>query len=479
MPEASPSPASPPRAATVGAAKIALSYALVSAVWILLSDRLLASLVPDPAWMTALSILKGWAFVAITGVLLFFMVKRLVVGMANREAQLRTLIRTIPDLVWLKDPEGVYLACNPAFERFFGAREAEIRGRTDYDFLPEEEADFFRRKDREAVAAGGPQTNEEWITLADGGARILLETLKTPMLDPSGTLIGVLGIGRDITEQDSHSRERAKLQAELFEAQKLEALGRFAGGVAHDYNNMLSVILANADLALFRLGEGRPEQKHLEEIVKAARHSADLTSRILGFARRQPLDPKEVGLNQAVADLLPLLERLAGEHIQLVWTPGADLWTARVDPTQLEQLLTNLVVNARDAIQGPGRITLATVNRSLGERDCAAWTEAGPGEYVELQVSDNGKGMPPEIVPYIFEPFFTTKPKGRGTGLGLAMVHGIVRQHRGTLRVDTAQGLGTTFRILLPRAGTGGDGPPLEGTATSAASSGPGRPPGP
>jgi PAS domain S-box-containing protein len=477
MPESSPFRPTPPETAVTGAARIALTYAVLSAIWILFSDRLVQALTVDPGWMTTLSILKGWAFVAVTATMLFLMVRRLVARVAQREAQFRTLIHTIPDMVWLKDPQGVYLACNPAFERFFGAPEAAIQGKTDHDFLPKEEADFFRQKDREAMAAGGPRANEEWVTLADGGGRILLETLKTPMLDPSGTLIGVLGIGRDITEQDSHSRERAKLQAQLFEAQKLEALGRFAGGVAHDYNNMLSVIVANADLALFRLGEGRPEQKYLEEIVRAARHSADLTSRILGFARRQPLDPREVGLNQAVADLLPLLERLAGEYIQLVWTPGADLWTAWVDPTQLEQLLTNLVVNARDAIQGPGRITLATANRTLSERDCAAWMEAGPGEYVELQVSDNGKGMPPEILPYIFEPFFTTKPKGRGTGLGLAMVHGIVRQHRGTLRVDTAPDQGTTFRILLPRAGA--DVPPLERAATSAASSGPGRSPGP
>ena len=344
MPDPFRTPASPPKAATTGAVRIALTYAAVSAVWILLSDRLVEALAPTPAWMTTLSILKGWAFVAVTATLLFLMVRRLVAGLASREAQLRTLIRAIPDLVWLKDPAGVYLACNPAFERYFGAREAEILGRTDYDFVPRDQAEFFRQKDREAMAAGAPRVNEEWITLAEGGARVLLETLKTPVLDAFGAPIGVLGIGRDITEQDSHSRERAKLQAQLFEAQKLEALGRFAGGVAHDYNNMLSVILANADLALLQTAEGRPERKHLEEIVRAARHSADLTSRILGFARRQALDPREVDLNQAVADLLPLLGRLAGERVQVDWAPGAGLWRARVDPTQLEQVLLNLFV---------------------------------------------------------------------------------------------------------------------------------------
>jgi PAS domain S-box-containing protein len=372
---------------------------------------------------------------------------------ASREAQLRTLLHAIPDMVWLKDPGGVYLACNPAFERFFGAREAEILGRTDYDFVSKDEADFFRQKDREAMAAGGPRVNEEWVTLADGGARVLLETLKTPMLDQSGRFVGVLGIARDITEQDSHSRERAKLQAQLFEAQKLESLGRFAGGVAHDYNNMLSVILSNADLALLQLAEDRPERKYLEEIIKAARHSADLTSRVLGFARRQPMAPKAVDLNLAVADLLPVLGRLAGERIEIAWRPDAELWTAWADPTQLEQVLTNLVVNARDAIRGPGRITLETGNWTLRDRDCDAWTEAEPGQYVGIQVADTGSGMTPEVAAQVFEPFFTTKPSGRGTGLGLATVHGIVRQHRGTLQLDTAPGQGSTFRILLPRAG--------------------------
>ncbi|WP_243302539.1 two-component system sensor histidine kinase NtrB [Geothrix oryzisoli] len=453
MPDPSPKPAPPPKAATAGAAKVALGYALLSAVWILLSDRLVQALAPNPAWMTILSILKGWAFVAVTATLLFVMVKRLVAGLASREAQMRTLLYAIPDLVWLKDPEGVYRACNPAFERFFGAREPEILGRTDYDFVPKDQADFFRQKDREAMAAGGPRVNEEWVTLADSGARVLLETLKTPMLDPSGRFVGVLGIARDITEQDSHSRERARLQAQLYEAQKLEALGRFAGGVAHDYNNMLSVILSNADLALFQMAEGRPERKHLEEIVKAARHSADLTARMLGFARRQPMVPEAVDLNQVVAHLLPVLGRLAGEAIELTWSPGGELWTAWVDRIQLEQVLTNLVVNARDAMLGPGRITLATANWTLADGDCGAWTEAAPGQYVGIQVSDTGKGMTPEVAAQIFEPFFTTKPSGRGTGLGLAMVHGIVRQHRGALQVDTAPDRGTTFRILLPRAG--------------------------
>lgn len=438
-------------AATAGALKIALLYAGVSGLWILLSDRAVEALATDAAWMTRASILKGWFFVTVTALLLFLMVRRLVRGVADREADLNTLIHTIPDLVWLKDPNGVYLACNRSFERLYGVPEDALKGRTDHDFAPQELANFFRQKDLEAIAAGEPRVNEEWVTLADGGVEVLLQTLKTPMYDHAGALVGVLGIGRDITAQDRHTRERSRMQAQLHEAQKLELLGRFAGGVAHDFNNMLGVILANVDLASFHLGEGHPDQKYLREIAKAARHSAELTHQMLGFARRQPLDPRSLDLNQAVGELLGVLGRLAGERIELRWTPGGEVWPARVDPTQLEQVLANLVVNARDAIQGTGRIDLATSNQVVIGGDMG--TEAGlePGDYVCLRISDTGCGMAPELIPQIFEPFFTTKALGRGTGLGLALVHGIVQQHLGSIQVESTPGEGTSFRIFLPR----------------------------
>ncbi len=451
MPE-SPSIRPPtPVAATAGAARIAGWYAVISALWILLDDRLVEVVAPSVAWMTRLSILKGWLFVGVTAAMLFVMVKRLVAGLATREAQLDTLVHAIPDLVWLKNPEGVYLACNRAFERFFGAKEAAILGKTDYDFVAKDLADFFRQKDREAMEAGAPRVNEEWVTMADTGERVLLETLKTPMRDASGTMVGVLGIGRDITAQDSHSRERARLEAQLHQAQKMETMGRFAGGVAHDYNNMLGVILANADLALYQMAEDRPERKYLGDIVKAARHSAELTEQMLAFARRQPVHPEAVDLNETVASMLGVLGGLVGDRIELAWRPGPELWPAKVDPTQLRQVVTNLVVNARDAIQTQGRIELETRNEVLAAGDGAAWDGAEPGEYVAIQVRDTGCGMAPELVDHIFEPFFTTKGKGKGTGLGLALVHGIVKQHRGALQVESAPDQGSTFRILLPR----------------------------
>ncbi len=438
--------------ATTGALRVAALYAGFSGLWILLSDRVVESLVRDPATMTRVSILKGWAFVAITAAMLFVMVKRLVAGVASREAKLQALIHAIPDMVWLKSPTGIYLGCNRSFERFFGAKEAEIIGKVDYDFVSREQADFFQQKDQEAIAAGAACQNEEWITMAETGQQVLLETLKTPMYEESGALIGVLGIGRDSTEHRKLVAEQGRLEAQLQQAQKMELVGRFAGGVAHDYNNMLSVILANADLALSVTPLDRPERKPLEQILRAARHSAELTHQLLAFARQQPMHPRLVDLNVAVAAMQDVLGRLAGPDIQVIWTPAPDLWMVQVDPTQLDQVLTNLVVNARDAIAGPGHIAVATGNRTLTEAHCADLVEVTPGDYVCLSITDDGCGMAPDVAARIFEPFFTTKPTGKGTGLGLAMVHGAVKQNRGAIQLKSEPGRGTCFWIFFPKA---------------------------
>ncbi|HJW72547.1 MAG TPA: ATP-binding protein [Geothrix sp.] len=438
------------RRGTRGALRVVFLYAGFSALWILLSDRAVQVLVSQPELMTEISIAKGWVFVAVTATMLFIMVRRLVRDVASRESKLQTLIHTIPDLVWLKNPGGVYLGCNRAFERFFGANEAEIIGKIDEDFLTRELAAHAREKDQETVATGGACENDEWITLAETGQRVLLEIIRTPMYDEEGALIGVLGIGRDITEHHRLVAEQARLQAQLHQSQKMELMGRFAGGVAHDYNNMLTVILANGELLLEQESLGPKACKHLDEILQAARHSADLTQQLLAFAHRRPLNPQVVDLNQTIEGLLDILQRLVGNRIGLVWIPGQELAPVRVDPTQLNQVITNLVINARDAIQGPGRILLETRKVRLTEADPEKLPRLEPGEYTTLEVTDTGCGMTPEVVAHIFEPFYTTKASGKGTGLGLALVQSIAEQNRFALQVESAPGKGSTFRLLLP-----------------------------
>ncbi len=371
-------------------------------------------------------------------------------ALRRSEAFRRALVRAIPDLVWLKDPEGVYLSCNPTFERFFGVPEAEIVGRTDYDFLDRELADFFREHDRRALEADAPSVNEEWLTFASDGYRGLFETIKTPMRDAEGRLVGVLGISRDISERHRAEEEREKLRQQLLQAQKMESVGRLAGGVAHDFNNMLGVIVGHAEMAL-ELDRSGPTCSHLQEIRKAALRSADLTRQLLAFARRQTIAPRVLDLNEVVTNMLRILKRLIGEDIDLVWTPGEGLWPIRMDPSQIDQILANLCVNARDAISGVGRIVIETENVLLDDAYCAGHLGFIPGSYVQLAVSDDGCGMDGETLRHVFEPFFTTKGLGQGTGLGLATVYGVVRQNEGFVNVYSEPGQGTTFRIYLPR----------------------------
>ncbi len=371
-------------------------------------------------------------------------------SLLESESRFRSLLNTIPDLIWLKDADGVYLSCNVIFERFFGAKEADILGKTDYDFVEKELADFFREHDRKAMAANSPSSNEEWITFPDDGQRVLLYTTKTPMYDNNGALIGVLGVGRNITEIRSSQEEKSKLEAQLHQAQKMESVGRLAGGVAHDFNNMLSVILGHAELGLMRLDPANPVCADLKEIKSAAQRSADLTRQLLAFARKQTISPKVIDLNDTVANMLKMLQRLIGEDIHLTWQPSPELCQVKIDPSQLDQILANLCVNARDAIEDTGRISIETGTCTIDTDYSAANPEATPGEYVRLVVSDNGKGMDKETLTHIFEPFYTTKGVGEGTGLGLATVYGAVKQNNGFINIYSEPGKGSTFSIHLP-----------------------------
>ncbi len=306
------------------------------------------------------------------------------------------------------------------------------------DWHPEDNL-FVRLNDEHGHFIGVISVDE-----SKSGRRPSLETIRP--LEIYASLIGQI----IILKREQAMREQ--LEEHLRLSQKMESVGRLAGGVAHDFNNMLGVILGHAEMAQDQISQSHPLFCDLEEIRKAAQRSAGLTRQLLAFARKQTVTPQILNLNTTVAGILTMLRRLIGENIELIWRPGSSLWPVKVDPSQIDQILTNLCVNARDAIGGTGRIIVETANVSLSEENCGNIDGAAVvGDYVQIVFNDNGPGMDAILLPHIFEPFFTTKDIGQGTGLGLATVYGAVRQNDGFVGVASQSGLGTTFTIYLPR----------------------------
>jgi len=269
---------------------------------------------------------------------------------------------------------------------------------------------------------------------------------------PDGIPRTMIGTIQDITDSKIAEAQQEKLQSQLIQAQKMESIGRLAGGVAHDFNNMLCVMMGRAEEAMTKLEPSDPVFVHLLEILKAGKRSSDLTRQLLGFARRQDVAPRLLDLNETIEGMIKMLRRLIGEDIEIAWLPAKDLRSIRIDPGQVDQILANLCVNARDAIQGTGRLTIETMNTLFDEENASPQTDLRPGSFVTLAVSDTGCGMSAETQRQIFEPFFTTKEVGKGTGLGLSTVYGIVKQNHGLVNVYSELGKGTTFKIYLPAA---------------------------
>ncbi|MDG4550793.1 MAG: GAF domain-containing protein [Candidatus Contendobacter sp.] len=323
---------------------------------------------------------------------------------------------------------------------------------TDPNFAPWRE-EAIRRGFAAAIAL--PLRNETGVF----GALVLYAAKPYTLVPTEVELLGrladnlayALRVLRMKAAREQAERKRDALEAQLYQAQKMEAIGRLAGGVAHDFNNMLAVIVGHADLALEQTAPDNPLRADIVEIQEAAQRSADLIRQLLAFARKQTIAPKVLDLNDTIAGMLKMLGRLIGEDIELLWTPAGALWPVNVDPTQIDQIMANLVVNARDAITGVGKITIETDQVVFDESYCETHADASPGSYVMLAVSDTGCGMDKTVLGQLFDPFFTTKPPGKGTGLGLAMVYGIVKQNRGFINVYSEPGQGTTFKIYLPR----------------------------
>jgi PAS domain S-box-containing protein len=380
--------------------------------------------------------------------------KKMVRLLAESEVRLHTVVQTIPDLIWLKDVNGVYLACNPNFERFFGASEAQIVGKTDYDFVDKELADFFREHDRKAMAAGKPSCNEEWVAFADDGHRALLETIKTPMTDAEGQLVGVLGIARDISDRKKAEEDHINFERQLLHTQKLESLGILSGGIAHDFNNLLLAVLGNLDLALMRLPAVTPARNNIDQAIKAGRHAAKLTNMMLAYSGKGIFVIKPLNLTELVDENATMLEAAIPKSISLEQQLDHALPIIRADAGQLQQVIMNLITNAAEAIGDQrGKIRLATgvatfdrhqLEQSRLEEKPAA------GLYVWLEVRDNGCGMDEETLQKLFDPFFTTKFTGRG--LGMSAVLGIIRAHKGAFLVESRPAVGTNIKVLFPVA---------------------------
>ena len=503
--------------------------------------------------------------------------KRVQDELFNSRQMLRSVLDNIPQRVFWKDRNSVYVGCNKAFGVDCGYEDPnDLVGKTDYEATSAKTADLYRADDLEVMESGRPKLNYEEPLIRANGSRGWLITSKVPMFDQDGRVSGILGtfediterklsedalrkseerfsrffrstpvgtsitrfndgllfdandaflgllgytreevIGQntlelgvwanpgdrakvleilqeqgrirnfetqlvrksgeiidvlgsaevidiagekymlslayDITERKRVEKERKKLEEQLFQAQKMESVGRLAGGVAHDFNNMLSVIIGRAEMALQQSVSNDKLQQNIREILKAGLRSADLTRQLLAFARKQTAIPKIMDLNETISAMLKMLRRLIGEDIDLHWVPGLDLWKVKIDPSQVDQILANLAVNARDAISGVGAVTMRTENVVIDDSKRAETLEFIPGEYVLLTVSDTGTGMSREVCEMILEPFFTTKEMGKGTGLGLSTVYGIVKQNDGFICVASEPGKGTTFKIYLPR----------------------------
>jgi len=367
----------------------------------------------------------------------------------SAEESLRKLSRAVEqsaDAVVITDRQGVIEYVNPAFEAVTGYRRDEACGETP----------------RILKSGGqGPEAYQElWKTILAGkvfrgilvnrkknGQLYSVEESICPVRDANGEITHFIANGRDLTE-------RLRLQAQLSQAQKMDAIGRLAGGVAHDFNNLLTIITSYSELALDSVPKGSPLEAKINEILLAARRAAELTQQLLAFSRKQPQALRVMELNPVIEGISKTLARLIGEDIKFSFSPGEGLGPVRIDPVQIEQILMNLAANARDAMPQGGHLQIETSDAILD----ATYVHRKPaeiptGRYVQITITDDGAGIPREGLPHIFEPFYTTKPAGKGTGLGLATVYGIVKQNKGFIWVYSEPGSGSVFKIYLPCVG--------------------------
>jgi PAS domain S-box-containing protein len=421
--------------------------------WRLLVTQLMPLIFPVLVLIMAAQIVRGQLVIAAGAVLvsLFITHARLLFTQREHERSaealrqsdrlVRSIIEGANEVIFLKDLQGRYVMINTPGASMIGRTVADTIGKTDTDIFPPETAEAVKNVDTQVIQTGKALTYELEMKMP-GGIRHFLST-KSPHFGPNGELIGLIGVSLDITD-------RRKLEDQLRQTQKMEAIGTLSGGIAHDFNNLLTVIKGYTSLVLNATPDA-PTRALVAQIDQAADRAAALTSQLLAYSRRQVLQPRVFNLNALVLNLDKLLQRLIGEDITLKSVIERNLGSVKADPGQIEQVIMNLAVNARDAMPKGGSLTIETANVNLDETYSSTHEGVRTGAYVMLAVSDTGSGMDSATRSHIFEPFFTTKEMGRGTGLGLSMAYGIVKQSGGSIEVYSEPGHGTTFKIYLPR----------------------------
>jgi len=371
-------------------------------------------------------------------------------ALKHSEARHTKMVENIGDVIVIIGADGINRYKSPNIERWFGWKPEEVVGKNTWDNVHPDDVAAARGFIGSLLErSGATGTTECRYRCKDGSYKWIEFTGANLLGHPD--VDGILGNYRDITERKRADENKAKLEAQLLQSQKMESVGRLAGGVAHDFNNMLGVILGHTEMAMEQVDPSSPLHDDLEEVRSAAKRSADLTRQLLAFARKQTVSPQLLNLNQTVGGMLRMLERLIGENIRLDWRPKEDLWLVRVDPSQVDQILANLCINARDAISGVGTIRIETGHLVVNEQNISSHPGVTPGAYVTLSVTDDGSGIDEVTLAKVFEPFFTTKAIGEGTGLGLATVYGSVKQSGGFIHAVSEPGQGATFRTYLPR----------------------------
>lgn len=376
-------------------------------------------------------------------------------GTARRDLEadtrlLQSIFASIQDGISILDRDYRILMVNPVMERWY-RHALPLVGKRCFEAYHQRDRGCEVCPTRQTLEHGGAA--RETVPLTGEGGRVVgwLDLYSFPLIDiESGALTGVIEYVRDITAQRRAEDEARGLAEQLAQSQKMEAVGRLAGGVAHDFNNLLTVIVGRADMLRCEMPQTHPWAVELAEILDAARQAASLTQQLLAFSRRQVIDPKPLDLDRTIERSAYLLRRLIGEDVRVEILPAGNLPPVLCDAHQIEQILMNLTVNARDAMPEGGTLTIETSTVVIDAEYARLHADAKPGRFVRLAVSDTGCGMPPEVQAHLFEPFFTTKGRGRGSGLGLSTVYGIVRQNRGFINVYSEPGVGSTFKIYLP-----------------------------